>query len=122
MCEESFTVAFDIAAPAAAQIEAAAERYAGKYVLNGEAYERALLVYKAVRKLALQNDGNIPKLDIHCGDGVKITAQVPNIDLFQDRLALFSEILSMVDSIDIFTSEGGDLIIEVSVADLWKEV
>lgn len=122
MSEKNFTVTVDIAAPVAAKIEAVAAEYEGKYAMNNEVYKRVLNTYKKFRKFALQNDGGIKNTDV-CGvDKVKIMAEVPAVDLFREGLDLFSELLAMVDSIDVSASKSGDLIIEVSVAGLWKAV
>ena len=122
MSEKDFTVTVDIAAPVAAKIEAAAAEYDGKYVLDNAVYRRVLDTYKKFRKFALRNDGGIKSADVIGVDKVKIVAEVPAVDLFREGLEVFSELLAMVDSIDISASKSGDLIIEVSVAKLWKAV
>lgn len=122
MSEKNFTVTVDIAAPVATKIEAVAAEYEGKYTMNNEVYKRLLSTYKKFRKFALQNDGGIKSTDIYGVDKVKIVAEVPAVDLFREGLDLFSELLAMVDSIDVSASKSGDLIIEVSVAGLWKAV
>lgn len=122
MSEKNFTVTVDIAAPVAAKIEAAATQYEGKYTLNEDVYKCVLKAYKKFRKFALQNDGGIKSTDVYGTDKVKIVAEVPVVDLFREGLDLFTELLAMVDSIDVSASKSGDLIIEVSVAGLWKAV
>ena len=122
MYEENFTVTIDIAAPVAAKIEAVAAEYNGKYVLNDEVYDHVLNVYRKFRKFVVQNDGGIKNIDVHSVDKVKIVAEVPDVDLYREGLDLFSELLAMVDSMDVSVSKSGDLIIEVSVAGLWKAV
>lgn len=122
MYEENFTVTIDIAAPVAAKIEAVAAEYNGKYVLNDEVYDHVLNVYRKFRKFVVQNDGGIKNIDVHSVDNVKIVAEVPDVDLYREGLDLFSELLAMVDSMDVSVSKSGDLIIEVSVAGLWKAV
>lgn len=122
MSEKNFTVTVDIAAPVVTKIEAVAMQYEGKYALNEDVYKRVLKVYKKFRKFALQNDGGVKSTDVHGTDKVKIVAEVPAVDLFREGLDLFTEMLAMVDSIDVSASKDGDLIIEVSVAGLWKAV
>lgn len=122
MSEEDFAVAINTAALVAAKIKATATEYEGKYVLDDEVYKRALNTYKMFRKFAIQNDGGIKNVDVGGTDKVKIVAEVSAVDLFRDRLVLFSELLAMVDFIDVFASRDGGLIIEVGVAGLWKAV
>lgn len=122
MSEKNFTVTVDIAAPVATKIEAVAAEYEGKYIMDNEVCKRVLNTYKKFRKFALQNDGGIKSTDVYGVDKVKIVAEVPAVDLFRDGLDLFSELLAIVDSIDVSASKSGDLIIEVSVAGLWKAV
>ena len=122
MTETNFRVIVDVAAPVATKIEAVAAEYKGKYVMNNEVCKRVLNTYKKFRKFALQNDGGIKNTDVYGVDKVKIVAEVPAVDLFREGLDLFSELLAMVDSIDVSASKSGDLIIEVSVAGLWKAV
>ena len=122
MSEKNFTVTVDIAAPVAAKIEAVAAQYEGKYTLDEDVYKCVLKVYKKFRKFALQNEGGIKSTDVCGADKVKIVAEVPAVDLFREGLDLFTELLAMVDSIDVSVSKDGDLIIEVGVAGLWKAV
>lgn len=122
MPEKKFTVTVDIAAPIATRIEDAAAEYEGKYILDECVYKRFLSVYRKFRKFALQNDGGIENTDVYGVDKVKIASKVPAVDLFREGLDLFSELLTMVDSIDISTSDSGDLVIEVGVAGFWKAV
>jgi len=112
---ENISVTIDTAAPLIAKIESFGR------AVNEDVYTNSLNVYRKFRKVALQNDGGIRLADV-VSDTVKIVAEVPNIDLFREGLTLFSELLTMVDSIDISTTKDGDLSIEVGVANLWKAV
>lgn len=112
---ERISVTVDTAAPLIAKIEAAGQ------TVNEEIYKNSLSVYRKFRKVVLQNDGDIKATDIIDGS-VKIVAEVPMMDLYREGLGLFSELLTMVDSIDISTAKNGDLTIEVIVANLWKAV
>ncbi len=122
MPERNFKVTVDITAPVTAKIEVVAAEYAGKYALNEEVYKRVMNIYKKFRKFALQNDGGIKTTDVCEMDKVKIVAEVPSVDLFREGLDLFSELLALADSVDVFASKDGYLIIEVGVEGLWKAV
>ncbi len=122
MSEENFAVAINTAALVAAKIKATVTEYEGKYVLDDEVYKRVLGTYKMFRKFALQNDGGIKNVDVRGADKAKIVAEVPAVDLFRDGLVLFTELLAMVDFIDVSASRDGGLIIKVCVAGLWKAV
>ena len=112
---ENISVTVDVAAPLIAKIEAADR------TVNEAVYKNALAVYRKFRKVVLQNDGDIKSMGVVDGT-VKIVAEVPTMDLFREGLILFSELLTMVDSIDISTAKSGDLTIEVGVTNLWKAV
>lgn len=112
---ENISVTIDTAAPLIAKIESFGR------AVNEDVYKNSLGVYRKFRKIVLQNGGDIKTTGV-LDDTVKIVAEVPDMDLFREGLTLFSELLTMVDSIDISTTKDGDLSIEVGVANLWKAV
>jgi len=122
MMDEKIKVTIDAAAIVAAKIKTVAKEYDGRYALNDEAYRCVLSAYKKLRKIALMNDGDIKSIDIKAAEAAKITAEVPEADLYREGLDLFSELLAIVDSFDVSASENEGLIIEIGVTGLWKAV
>jgi len=112
---ENISVTIDTAAPLIAKIESFGR------AVNEDVYKNSLSVYRKFRKIILQNGGDIKTAGV-LDHTVNIAAEVPDMDLFREGLTLFSELLTMVDSIDISTTKDGDLSIEVGVANLWKAV
>lgn len=122
MPEKNFSPSIDVAAPIAEKIEAVAAAYRGRYALNKDVYNRILYVYKMLRKIALQNDGGIKDVKVDTVDRTIITVEVPSMDLFREELAAFSELLGMINSLDVSASSGELLSISVGITGLWKAV
>lgn len=119
--EDGTIIIVDTAAPVAAAVEAKAKKLEGKFEVDNDAYNRVLSAYKILKKFATQNDGSPKFVDTSSTEAVKLIVEVPDVDLYRDRLKSFCELLSMVDSFDVSVSD--DLLrIEVCIAGVWKAV
>lgn len=121
MSDKNNSTVAGIIAPLIAKIEEATYEKNNQYKLDDDSYNRILDVYQKIRKFALQNDGGIKNIDI-TSDTVKIVTEVPSVDLFREGLNLFSELLTMVDSIDVSANKNGYLFVEIGVSIIWRAV
>lgn len=84
------------------------------FTVDGEAWNLVSDVHQAFRKIVSFNNGDIKTVGVHA-DVVKIAAEIPNMDLFRDRLDAFMELLEIVDSFDVTATNADTLIVEIGV-------
>lgn len=106
----------------AAEIESTAAKCAGRFVADGDVCKRILNVCEVLKRIAMLNDGSLKSVDMTPGENVVIFAEVPDMDLYQEGLSLFSDLLAMVDYLDIYAISDEEVVIKVGVAGLWKAV
>jgi len=95
----------------------------GIYVLDIDNYKRLCIVYSELRKFSLQNDGGIADIQMEpTTEFAKISVVVPTVDLYRDGLEQFINLLSMIDALDVSTTEDGFLMIGAAVSGVWKAV
>ena len=112
----------NVLAPVVSNVEVAAAKYEGKYVLDVNAYQRVLDLYQNFNDLVDQNDGKIQTIRVDDLEAVRFTALVPSMDLFRESLSAFLEMLTMISSIDISGYNEDYLSVEIGTAGIWKAV
>lgn len=107
------------------KIEKEAKSREGRYELNKESFYRAVNVFRKFRSITLAEYGEIMKIDTSPDDRVIMSMTAIHWDLEDESYSLFKDLLGDVDSFRAYAvghGEDTELVVEVSVADLWKAV
>lgn len=122
MCEKETNVTIDMVAPVVARVEAAAREFEGKYTLNEDVYQKLLEVFRSLSELAEHSDDYVRFADVKNTELATLTAESDCFDFNREDLALFLDMLSLVDSFDAITTEDCSARISFGMRGLWKAV
>lgn len=93
------------------------------YELDEENYKKFADVYAYFNRFAKENDGKVKYMDLRSNSiHADVSIEVPLVDLYRDGLAEFTEILAKADVFGVTPTANGELRIDASVNNVWKEI
>ena len=116
-----FNEAEDFVRELAIQMEIQKASFVGTYVIDPENLKRFLQVARILNVIVQDVGGKLMDLDItpQTLHGA-ISAQVPLLDLYKEFLKDFVVMLEMVDVFGVSPTTNGDMVIEVSINNVWR--
>lgn len=99
-----------------------AQRESGKeYIVNDRNMERFNKVYDFFSDLADENCGEIVYFDIRPeSTNAKVTIDVPPLDIYQDWLDKFIDVLQYIDVFEVTPSDTDGILVSASVGRVWE--
>lgn len=123
MAKMEFNENYEFVKELAMLISKKEQEFKGVRVVVPENYNRFLIVYSYFKGFAKKYGGKVTYTDtdpssVHGG----MTLEVPLVDLYHDHLSEFVKVLGLVDVFGINPTSSGEIMLDVTVNNLWETV